>query len=50
MMQSARNLAPVDDQEGEGGETEGKDLDPDALAYIRAKRNVDDLHKAKRQK
>lgn len=25
------------------------DLDPDALAYIRAKRNVETLHKAKKQ-
>ena len=27
------------------GEREGKDLDPDALAFIKAKRKVDDLQK-----
>jgi hypothetical protein len=30
------------------GEREGKDLDPDALAFIKAKRKVDDLQKAKK--
>ena len=30
----------VEDREG--------DVDPDALAYIKAKRNVDELHKAKK--
>lgn len=37
------------------GETDGMDveqmnenIDPDALAYIKAKRKVDDLHKAKK--
>ena len=34
---------------GENGEEqEGKDIDPDAVAFIKAKRKVDDLHKAKR--
>ena len=37
-----------DDQEGEAGdiraaEIEGRDTDPDALAFIHAKRKVDDL-------
>lgn len=27
---------------------EGKDIDPDALAFIKAKRKVDDLQKAKK--
>ena len=31
-----------------GDEAEGVDVDPDALAFIKAKRKVDDLHKAKR--
>lgn len=35
------------DEQGEG--EEGKDIDPDAMAFIKAKRKVDDLHKAKRQ-
>lgn len=50
MMQSHRKIQEhVEDSEGrQGEETEGKDMDPDALAYIRAKRNVDDLHKAKK--
>lgn len=30
------------------GETEGKDIDPDALAFIKAKRKVDDLQRAKK--
>ena len=29
-------------------EIEGKDMDKDVLAFIKAKRNVDDLHKAKK--
>ena len=33
---------------GFGGELEGKDIDPDALAFIKAKRHVDDLQKAKK--
>ena len=32
-----------------GGEIEGRDIDPDALAFIAAKRKVDDLHKAMKQ-
>lgn len=32
-----------------GGEVEGRDLDPDALAFIQAKRKVDDLQRAKKQ-
>jgi len=32
-----------------GGEVEGKDVDPDAVAFIKAKRNVDDLQRAKKQ-
>lgn len=31
-----------------GQEVEGKDSDPDALAFIKAKKNVDDLQKAKK--
>lgn len=31
-----------------GGDIEGKDLDPDALAFIKAKRAVDDLQRAKK--
>jgi hypothetical protein len=31
-----------------GEEDEGRGIDPDALAFIKAKRKVDDLHKAKR--
>ncbi len=34
-------------EQGDG--IEGRDTDPDAMAFIKAKRNVDDLHKAKRQ-
>jgi hypothetical protein len=30
------------------GDREGKDIDPDALAFIKAKRKVDDLQKAKK--
>lgn len=30
-------------------EVEGKDVDPDAVAFIKAKRNVDDLQRAKKQ-
>ena len=30
------------------GDTEGVDVDPDALAFINAKKKVDDLHKAKK--
>ena len=30
------------------GEKEGRDTDPDALAFIKAKRKVDDLQKAKK--
>lgn len=37
-----------DEFQQERGEVEGRDLDPDALAFIKAKRNVDDLHKAKK--
>lgn len=33
---------------GAGAEKEGIDVDPDALAFIKAKRKVDDLHKAKK--
>jgi hypothetical protein len=33
---------------GTGGEKEGTDVDPDALAFIKAKRKVDDMHKAKK--
>ena len=29
-------------------EREGRDIDPDALAFIKAKRKVDDLQKAKK--
>lgn len=32
-----------------GGEIEAKDVDPDAVAFIKAKRNVDDLQRAKKQ-
>jgi hypothetical protein len=32
-----------DNEEGEGG------IDPDAFAFIKAKRKVDDLHRAKKQ-
>lgn len=31
-----------------GAELEGRDIDPEALAFIKAKRKVDDLHKAKK--
>lgn len=31
-----------------GKDLEGKDIDPDALAFIKAKRHVDDLQKAKK--
>lgn len=30
------------------GDREGRDIDPDALAFIKAKRKVDDLQKAKK--
>jgi len=30
-------------EDGHGGDIEGRDLDPDALAFIMAKRKVDDL-------
>jgi len=30
-------------------EVEGRDVDPDAMAFIKAKRNVDDLQRAKKQ-
>lgn len=30
------------------GDREGRDFDPDALAFIKAKRKVDDLQKAKK--
>lgn len=33
----------------EGEEVEGQHIDPDALAFIRAKKKVDDLSKAKKQ-
>jgi len=32
----------------ESGDIEGRDIDPDAMAFIKAKRNVDDLQKAKK--
>ena len=32
----------------QSGEREGRDIDPDALAFIKAKRKVDDLQKAKK--
>ena len=35
------------DNEGEE-EIEGRDVDPDAMAFIKAKKKVDDLHKAKK--
>jgi hypothetical protein len=40
-----------EDREGTraAGEVEGKDIDPDALAFIAAKRNVDELQRAKKQ-
>jgi len=50
---SQRNMHDSGD-EGDGdnlkaaGETEGKDIDPDALAFIKAKRKVDDLQRAKK--
>ena len=46
---SQKNLIDFgDDQEGDAGDTraaeiEGRDTDPDALAFIHAKRKVDDL-------
>ncbi len=33
---------------GGAQEVEGRDVDPDALAFIKAKRHVDDLQKAKK--
>ena len=43
----------IGNDEGEGApatgdEIEGRDIDPEALAYIKTKRKVDDLHKAKK--
>lgn len=37
-----------DEYEEKRGDIEGRDIDPDALAFIKAKRNVDDLHRAKK--
>ncbi|CDW85408.1 kinesin motor domain-containing protein [Stylonychia lemnae] len=47
-----QNFIEVGDDEQErreGGEDQEGGIDPDALAFIKAKRKVDDLHKAKKQ-
>jgi hypothetical protein len=36
---------PLNDQ---SEEIEGRDIDSDAMAFIKAKRNVDELHRAKK--
>lgn len=50
---STTSMRNEDDDEGEAGakpgEVEGKDIDPDAMAFIHAKRKVDDLQRAKKQ-
>lgn len=47
-QKSQRTLQQTLQPDGED-EVEGRDADPDAVAFIKAKRKVDDLHKAKRQ-
>lgn len=42
------DLAEGDLQGAPSGDKEGRDIDPDALAFIKAKRKVDDLQKAKK--
>jgi hypothetical protein len=49
---SQKNIVDLgDDLEGDAarpGDIEGRDVDPDAMAFIHAKRKVDDLQKAKK--
>ena len=42
------NVEPGDQGIGEDNDEDGKAVDPDALAFIKAKKNVVNLHRAKK--